>query len=237
MSEAATLQLAGVFGMLGAALYAVGDVLLLAPGVGTVGDRRPFPIDTGNDRILRRRVTLLADLARLPYWRLRWGALLGVIGAPLTVGGLWLFYRGILPAGPGLAVPPTLLFLYAAITGPFVHGSFAYVGETAQALYTADERGRPMFADMVRRQVATIMIAYAPLMLAVIAASAWASYVILTGQTRFPVWMAGVTPLTMTIAWLLLKAILPKRINDYTQGAGFNIAYLAWFAAMTGAIA
>jgi hypothetical protein len=73
--------------MLGATLYAIGDVLLLASNVGTCGDRQPFPVDVQQDRILRRRATLLADLARLPYWRLRWGALLGVMGAPLTVGG------------------------------------------------------------------------------------------------------------------------------------------------------
>jgi hypothetical protein len=128
------------------------------------------------------------------------------------------------------------MFLAAAIAGPFVHGSFAYVGETAQALYAADERLRAMLTMVVRRQVGMILIAYAPLMLAVIAGSFLASYTILTRPTRFPVWLAGVTPVTMTIAWLLLKTLLPSRVKDLTQGAGFNIAYIAWFAAMTAAV-
>jgi hypothetical protein len=233
MSEITILQIAGVVGMIGAVLYAIGDVLFLAPEAAAHAERRPFPVDVSNDRILRRRAPLLEDLARLPYWRLRWGALLGVIGAPLTLAGLWMFYRSVLPAGPWLAVPPTMLLLAATVTGPFVHGSFAYVGETAQALYAADDRQRPLLVAMVRRQIVTIMIAYGPLMLAVIVASAWAAAAILTGRTRLPNWMAAVNPVTMTFAWLLVKMILPKRIAALLHGAGFNIAYLAWFAAVT----
>ncbi len=222
--------------MVGAALYAAGDVLLLAPHAAARGDRRPLPVDVSNDRILRRRVALLEELARLPYWRLRWGALLGVIGAPLTIAGLWLFYRSVSSAGPWLALPPTMLFLAATVTGPFVHGSFAYVGETVQALYAVDEGRQPMLAAMVRRQMVTIMMCYGPLVLAVIVASAWATYAILTGRTRLPTWLAWVNPVTMTMAWLLLKTILPRRVGMLLQGAGFSIAYFAWFAAMAAAV-
>jgi hypothetical protein len=222
--------------MLGSALYAAGDVLLLAPEAAEHRDRQRLPIDVSDDRVLRRRATLLEDLARLPYWRLRWGALLGVIGAPLTVAGVWLFYGGVSPAGPWLALPPAILFLAAAIAGPFVHGSFAYVGDTVQALYAANDNDRSSLAAMLRRQVVTIMMAYGPLMLAVIVASVWGSCAIATGTTRFPSWVAGVNPVTMTIAWLLLKGILPKRIGALLQGAGFNIAYLAWFGVMVATI-
>ena len=228
--------MAGVVGMVGSALYAAGDVLLLAPEVAAHGDRQPLPVDVRNDRILRRRAALLEDLARLPYWRLQWGALLGVIGAPLTVAGLWLFYRSVSTAGPWLALPPTMLFLAAAVTGPFVHGSFAFVGQTVQGLYAVDEGHRPIFAAMIRRQIVTVMMCYGPLILAVIVASAWATCAILTGRTRLPIWHAGVNPVTMTIAWMLLKTILPKRVGALVRGAGFNIAYFVWFAAMAGTV-
>lgn len=232
MTEITALHLAGIVSMVGAALYAAGDVLLLAPNASEHGERRPLPVDVRGDRVLRRRVALLEVIASLPYWRLRWGALLGVIAAPLTVAGLWLFYRGVEPAGPWLALPPTLLFLAATVTGPFVHGSFAYVGETVQALYRVGEADRPLLLAMVRRQIVTILVSYAPLMLAVIVASVWATYTILTGRTRFPTWLAAINPVTMTIAWLLLKKVLPRAIGESLQGAGFNIAFFAWFAAM-----
>jgi hypothetical protein len=45
--------------------------------------------------------------------------------------------------------------------------------------------------------------------------------------------MGAVNPVTMTMTWLLVKRGLPARAAEYLQGAGFNIAYGAWFAAMT----
>jgi hypothetical protein len=45
--------------------------------------------------------------------------------------------------------------------------------------------------------------------------------------------MGAVNPVTMTVAWLLVKRALPTPVAEFLQGAGFNIAYGAWFAAMT----
>jgi hypothetical protein len=236
MTDLALLQLAGVVGMVGSALYAAGDVLLLAPRVAAHQPRRPLPVDVSGDRVLRRRVELLEVMASLPYWRLRWGSLLGAIAAPLTLAGIWLFYRGSVPAGPWLALPPTLLLVAAMAAGPFVHGSFGYVGETVQALYRVSEGDRPMLLSMVRRQIVTIMTAYAPLLLGVIVASGWAAAGMLTGRTRFPAWLAAINPVTMTIAWLLAKKVLPTSVGELLQGAGFNIAFFVWFAAMTATV-
>jgi hypothetical protein len=54
-----------------------------------------------------------------------------------------------------------------------------------------------------------------------------------TGLTHFPTWMAAVNPVTLTIVWLLLKKVLPRFINEATEGAGFNIAYFAFFLCTT----
>jgi len=236
MTDLTLLRIAGTVGILGSVLYAAGDVLLLAPEAAEHLERRPLPIDASQDRMLRRRVSLLEDLAQLPHWRLRWGALLGVIGGPLTLGGLWVLYRGLETAGPAAAIPPTLLLLAATVAAPYVHGSFGSVGETVHALYAADDVHRPMLADMMRRQVVTVMMAYAPLFLCVIAASVWSSWVIFTGGTRFPTWVAAVNPVTATIAWLLVKQILPRRVSAFFQGASFNLAYIVWFATLAAAV-
>jgi hypothetical protein len=60
--------------------------------------------------------------------------------------------------------------------------------------------------------------------------------VIMSGRTRFPTWLAVINPVTLTVAWLLLKKVLPRHVGEFFQGAGFNIAYIAWFAAMTSKI-
>jgi hypothetical protein len=137
------------------------------------------------------------------------------------------------PAGPWTAVPPTILFLGVAVVGPFVHGSFAYVGETVQLLYEVEEVHRVSLVSRVRGQVVTLMLAYAALLLAAIIASALAAAATVSGGTRFPLWMGAVNPVTMTMAWLLVKRGLPTRAAEFLQGAGFSIAYGAWFAAMT----
>jgi hypothetical protein len=236
MDEVTMLRLAGLVGMFGAALYVAGDVLLLAPIVADHGPHRPLPLDVSGDRILRRRARLLEELARLPPWRLRWGALLGVFGAPLTLAGVWLFYRSVSEAGPWLALPPTLMFVAVTVIGPFVHGSFAYVGDTVQILYEVTGAQRERCASQLRRQIVTVMIAYGPLLLAAVAASVWAIFPMLSGRARVPAWMAAVNPVTMAIAWLLLKAMLPTRVGARLQGAGFSIANGAWFAALAATI-
>ena len=45
--------------------------------------------------------------------------------------------------------------------------------------------------------------------------------------------MAAINPVTMTVAWMLLKRLLPQIIRDWTEGAGFNIAYLIFFTFTT----
>ena len=64
-------------------------------------------------------------------------------------------------------------------------------------------------------------------------ASVWFSVVVASGQTFFPTWMAAVNPVVTFLAWIVVKKILPKRIADYSEGAGFNIAYLIFFALTT----
>jgi hypothetical protein len=41
---------------------------------------------------------------------------------------------------------------------------------------------------------------------------------------------------TLTVLWLLLKRILAQFVRDHTEGAGFNIAYLAVFACPTATL-
>jgi hypothetical protein len=70
-------------------------------------------------------------------------------------------------------------------------------------------------------------------MLMVVIASILFSVLVATQKTSFPIWMTAVNPLTLIIAWLLLKRILPQFIRDWTEGAGFNIALLVFFACTT----
>ncbi|MEW6028413.1 MAG: DUF6796 family protein [Chloroflexota bacterium] len=219
------LRIAGLISILGALLYAIGDVLLLA-GKAKLDD---FPR-------LKPYARLLSDAERmavLPPGRMIWGALLGVFSTPLVLAGFWQVYHGLTGASETMRLVAALLFGSASVIGAFVHGTFYYMGEYIQALNKVDESSQPVVADMIARHRKVLIASYGPLMLFIVIASILFSVLVATAQTSFPVWMAALNPVTLTIAWLAIKRILPQFVRDWTEGAGFNIAFMAFFACTT----
>lgn len=217
-----SLRITGLFAILGAFLYAVGDVLLLA-GKASLDD---FP------RLMPFRQVLsdAEKMVGLSAERLLWGALLGVFSTPLVLAGFWQVYQGLEGANPALRLVSGLMFATASVIGAFVHGTFYYLGEYVQALNNVEDGSQRVIADMIGRHRKIMIIGYAPLLGLIVIASILFSVLVLSGRTAFPTWMAAVNPVTLTVAWLLLKRILPRFVRDGTEGAGFNIAYLAFFA-------
>lgn len=225
MEQFISLRLSGLLALAGAFLYATGDVLLLAGKASLENYPRLKPF-----------AKLLSDAERmvaLPPNRLIWGALLGVFATPLMLAGFWQVYQGLNGAGEMLTLVTALLFAAASVIGAFVHGTFYYMGEYVQALNKVEDTSQPVIAEMIGRHRKVLIISYAPVLILILVASILFSVLVGSGRTAFPVWMAAVNPVTMTIAWLLLKRILPQFVRDWTEGAGFNIAYLIFFACTT----
>jgi hypothetical protein len=215
----------GILAFIGALLYAVGDVLLLASKVSF--DDYPK---------LKPFAKLLSDAEKmvvLSPTRMMWGALLGVFSTPLVLTGYWQIHQGLVGANEALSLVTALLFGTASVIGVFVHGTFYYLGEYVHALNDVKEDTQSVIAGMLERHKKVLIVTYAPLLIFIVAASILFSILVASGKTAFPVWMAGVTPLTMTIVWLTGKRVLPQFIRDWTEGAGFNIAYMAFFACTT----
>lgn len=220
-----TLQITGILAVAGSIIYAVGDALLLAGKVNL--DDYPN---------LKRFQKLLSDsekMAALSPNRMIWGALLGVFSTPLILAGYWQVYQGLSGAEETLALITLLLFGSASVIGGFVHGTFYYMGEYVQALNKVDEYSQTIIADMIGRHRKVLIITYAPVIIFILIASLLFSITVGMGKTHFPAWMAAVNPVTLTIAWMLLKRLLPQSIRDATEGAGFNIAYLIFFTCTT----
>jgi hypothetical protein len=221
----AALRITGLLAIFGAFLYSIGDVLLLASKVNLDDYPRLKPF-----------AKLLSDSEKmvvLPRDRMMWGALIGVFSTPLVLLGFWHVYQGLNGANDWAVLTTVGLFGIASVIGAFVHGSFYYLGEYVQALNNVEDNSQAILASMIERHKKIMIITYAPLLIFIIIASILFSVLVISGNTGFTVWMAGVTPLTMTIAWLLVKRILPQFIRDWTEGAGFNIAYIAFFTCTT----
>ena len=219
------LRITGLVALLGAFLYAIGDVLLLAGKASLDEYPRLKPFG--------KLLTDSEKMVVLSPTRLMWGALIGVFATPLVLAGFWQIYQGLNDANESLALTTGLLFAIASVIGAFVHGTFYYMGEYVQALNKVDDTSQPVIAEMMARHRKVLIASYAPLLILIVIASILFSIQVASGQTAFPGWMAIVNPVTMTIVWLLIKRVLPQFIRDWTEGAGFNIAYLAFFACTT----
>jgi len=219
------IQITGLCAIFGALIYAVGDVQLLAVKI----DLADYPRLQPHAKLLSGMEKMVALSSR----RLVRGGLLGVFAAPLLLAGYWQVYQGLLPAGTGWALPPIVLFVCASVVGAFVHGSFIYLGEYVQALNRLESETQPLLLEMIARHRRIMVITYAFLFACIIIASLWYSILVATGPTYFPQWMAAINPVTVLLLWMLVKRILPIRVRDYTEGAGFNIAYLIFFVMTT----
>ena len=223
--ELSSLHAAGLLAILGAFLYAVGDVLLLAgkASLNTYPKLKPYvELLSGAER-----------MAALSPARLMWGALLGVFSTPLVLLGFWQVYQGLGGDNAWATAATFGLFGTASVIGAFVHGSFYYMGEYVHALNDAEQSFQPVVARMLERHKRVMILTYGPLLIFIVTASILFSVLVGSGGTYFPTWMAAINPVTMTMAWMLVKRILPQFIRDWTEGAGFNIAYLIFFACTT----
>ncbi len=219
------IQITGFLAIIGAFIYAIRDVLLLASKVNL--DEHPK---------LKPFTKLLSDAEKMIVLspnRMMWGALIGVFATPLLILGYWQVYQGLVGGNAPVVLATVGLFGCASIIGAFVHGSFFYLGEYVKALNQVKEDSQNVIVPMIERHKKVMIITYAPLLIAIIIASILFSVVVASGKTLFPIWMAGVTPLTMTIIWMLVKRVLPQFIRDATEGAAFNIAFMAFFTCTT----
>jgi hypothetical protein len=219
------LRVTGLLALLGALLYTIGDVLLLASKASL--DNYPK---------LKPFAKLLSDAEKmvvLPPNRMIWGALIGVFATPLILMGFWQVYQGLTGANEILTLITGLLFAIASVIGAFVHGTFYYMGEYVQALNKVEDDSQAVIAEMIARHRKVLILTYAPVLILILTASILFSILVASGRTAFPVWMAAINPVTMTITWLAIKRVLPHFVRDWTEGAGFNIAYLAFFAFTT----
>jgi hypothetical protein len=219
------LRITGLLALVGAFLYAIGDVLLLA-GKATL-DSFPRLKPFGKLLSSAERMVVLSPN------RMIWGALIGVFSTPLILAGFWQMYQGLRGANETITFVTGLLLGIASVIGAFVHGTFYYMGEYVQALNKVEDGSQAVIADMIARHRKVLIVTYGPLLLMIIIGSILFSILAASGKTAFPTWMAAINPVTLTIAWLLIKRILPQFVRDWTEGAGFNIAYLAFFACTT----
>lgn len=218
------LHASGFIVIAASAVFAVGDVLLLAGTFDPLG----HPRLAGYTKQLSGSERMVNFSPR----RLLWGGLLGVFVSPFMLLGVWLVYYALSPAGWWGALPPAALLTAAVVVGAFVHGSFIYLGEYVHLLEQTDENAHPPLLERIARHRQILLITYGFLLTAWLAAWVWYTVDVASGSSLLPRWMAAVNPLTLTIVWILTRRLLP-RLTASLEGAAFNLASLAFYTCLT----
>jgi hypothetical protein len=231
MTIHASVRLAGVAALVGAVLYAIADVLLLAHRIGPRRDIPSTAITFGASERWQRRAELLTAMSKLPWNRLVWGGLLGVAVTPLVMSGAWVLYHALAPAGLWLSTPVALLWLATYPLGAFIHGSFIYFGGCVQTWNAAEGVCKARLEDTVSRMLHVLMTSYVLFFALATATCVWYSVAVMRGETALPRWMAAVNPLPMAVVYIVVaRKVVPQRVTKYVQGAGFNIVYIAFLS-------
>ncbi|AHH18984.1 hypothetical protein NONO_c42000 [Nocardia nova SH22a] len=221
---------AGLAGVAGSVLYAIGDVLLLGS-----------KIEPENHPILREPGVKPEVGSMLPAStaRLTTGAMCGVFGAPLYLAAAWHLHEGLAPAGRTRSLPPALLLAGAWATPAFIHGTFFHWAEAyrvAEELAPEGERVKRRLLRQADDFGRAIVIAYWPFGIATAAASALVIAAVATGRTAYPRWAGPVVaPALPIVAASVVTGtrLPPEPAGHMLQGAGISVGHLISYGAST----
>ncbi|MEM7100678.1 MAG: DUF6796 family protein [Pseudomonadota bacterium] len=209
-----TLVLAGLVGLLGAAVCALSDIVLLyKPIDGKTYYRDPIEV-----------------MVKMSNRRLVWGGALGVVSLPLAVLGLFQVYYMLAPAGQWLALPPVLLLGWMFIMGCASHGAWAFMGHIYRT-----RRGNPTAAMTTLAKDAHVIwnVLLRASGVAYLCGSLWLAVAIVVGPTLYPTWFVLLNPLILYFAQEALTRNLPAPFGGLWAPITSNLVWVIFYPVST----
>jgi hypothetical protein len=197
-----SLKLTGIIGLVGAILCGTGEFLLHFD---------PQARFSGYD--------FMADISDA---RLTAGHFFAVVGVSLYFVGMWLIAQMLRPAGVKLSNALFLIgcfgFLYGAMwmssrasIGSLVHYPELIAGTNLVALY---ELRSESLLQVTRITTLVISVIYV--------------YMVLTGNSRYPKWMAATSPVVLLLLNFLIYLIAPA-IGKFVMPIALNVGFTGFF--------
>ncbi len=197
-----TLTLTGIIGLVGAVLCGIGEFLLHFD---------PLARFSGYD--------FMADISDA---RLSAGHFFAVAGVPLYFVGMWHIAQMLKPAGKTLStilfLVGTFGFLYGAMwmssrasIGSLVHYPELIVDTKLVELYQLRSE---TLLQVIRITTLVISVIYV--------------YMVLTGKSRYPKWMAATSPIVLLILNFVIYLIAPS-IGKFVMPIALNVGFLLFF--------
>ena len=205
----------GIIGIFAAILVGTGEFLLHYSPAGDYADDGKY-----------------VYLLQVSEWRITTGHFLGVFGAPFYLIGFWHIYLGLKPYGK--IIPYLVFFIsaYGFIFGTVWIGSRASIALLAQANYAAEGHNSEVLSELIQ-----YYILHSESLLQVIRATTLISslafiFMVLSGKTLYPRWMAIFNPIVLLVSSFILFAVAPE-IGKYTMPIALNMGYFLFFSLST----
>jgi hypothetical protein len=227
-SQASTLRLTGIAGIVAALCWTIGDALLL----GARATAEDYPIlaqYAGSTDLASQVVQSGVQFFGSSPERLAAGALIAVLTTPLYLASVWHIYLALGPAGKWSSSGPALLLAAGYSIAPFVHGSFYYIAEMVKLLPMLDTPAQTHVLEAATRATTVLFGTYAVLVLVTLAGFVWMTVTIARGRSLYPRWVAIANPIVLMAIGSLLDWVLPDPLSRWLEGAGLNLGMLFFF--------
>jgi hypothetical protein len=199
--------LTGLIGLLAATLVGAGEFMLHFDPLGRYGQGFDF-------------------LKGVTESRATAGHFLGVLGAPLYVVGAWHIYLMLRPANRFWAMLAFFVMAYGCIVGG------VWIGSRATAAFLVNT----IPEDALASAIGLYELRYESLLTvvrsAILVLSGIFVWLIMTGRSNYPRWMAVLNPIILILASFLVFWLAPG-IGKYLMPIALNVAFLILFSAST----
>ncbi len=154
------------------------------------------------------------------------GHFLGVLGVPLYVVGAWHIFLMLRPANRFWATLAFFVMAYGCIVGG------VWIGSRATAVFLVNT----IPEDVLASAIGLYELRYESLLTvvrsAILVLSGIFVWLILTGRSNYPRWMAALNPIILILASFLVFWLAPG-IGKYLMPIALNVAFLILFSVST----
>jgi hypothetical protein len=195
----------GLVGLLGAVLTGAGEFILHYDALARFGSE--FEFFTG-----------------IPTDRTTLGHFVGVLGAPLYLVGGWHIFLMLRPASQAWSLTAFFVTAYGFAVGA------VWIGSRASISALVNTPASPEIEQLIslynfRYETLLQIIRIAVLLLSVIYV-----WLVMTGRSHYPKWMALLNPILLIIASFIVYVVAPG-LGKYLMPIALNVAFFVFFTA------
>jgi hypothetical protein len=205
MKPGNNLAMTGIIGLLAAVLVGTGEFLLHFDALGRFGEGGGYLFMQG---ISAQRTTI--------------GHFLGVLGAPLYIIGFWHIMKMLEPANPLASRIAFAIMSYGIIVGAVWIGSRAGISTVVNGTTMTDTM---TFISLYELRYENLLQVTR---LAVLLFSVIFIWLVLSGRSRYPRWMALFNPILLILASFAIWAVAPT-VGVYLMPIALNVAFAVLF--------